>query len=90
MLIQHLMHTLELFQLFNSDTEDEDFHGFENMEIELNRIDFLRVSNSLLTMSRNDFNLYRIDLYRNDFVSKRPTQNCLKLFREPCGTKRDI
>ena len=23
-------------------------------------------------MSRNNFNLYRIDLYRNDFVSKRP------------------
>ena len=27
---------------------------------------------STLMMSRNDFNLYRVDLYRNDFVSKWP------------------
>ena len=26
-------------------------------------------------ISRNDFNLYRIELYRNDFVSKRPNSN---------------
>ena len=38
--------------------------------VESNRLS-ARIESSLM-MSRNDFNLYRVDLYRNDFVSKWP------------------
>ena len=46
----------------------------ENIKVQLNRIEptFSTCIESTLMMSRNDFNLCRIDLYRNDFVSKWP------------------
>ena len=46
----------------------------DNIKVELNRIEstFSTCIELTLMMSRNDFNLCRIDLYRNDFVSKWP------------------
>ena len=47
-------------------------NGWEHKDwVESNRLS-TRIESTLM-MSRNDFNLYRIDLYRNNFVSKRPS-----------------